>query len=213
MLLLVGYDLDTNPEETQGERQLRIQILEKTLKKCGVTRNVRYGPRFVDTKESAVAVCTLLRDALGPRKGDHLLVLPVCRDGYWAERELSIEKKWLTAKKRLGAPKRPLLALAYTLHQTERKNRRAFTRDLEALPIFRVDGYCHPLHALSFLATDRTPWAVRDEVAKSLPDDNAPAQQDELLVIPVDTPGAHYNLKPADTKWFRERGIHLTNVK
>jgi hypothetical protein len=214
MLKLVGYDLEKDPLHPLNYAETLGAALEACGTHPGDAINVQYGPRFVDTELSPHTVVETILQHLGPHRDDKILVLPVHQGGNWAARGVDPEKvAWLAHGDRLRQPASPsLLALAYSLHKAKAQDYDHLVDDLKALAIFRRDGYCHPLHALSFLATDRAPWALRDELTKSLEDRAGRKRIDELLIIPVESTGAAHGLAAEDLRWFRNQGVHLEDI-
>lgn len=215
MLMLVGYDL-TEPAN-------RDNILGEALRDGSEAEyNIRNMPWLVDTEATPRQVLAHIVKQLRlapdhPKATDRILVLPVCAGGCWAQRSLRANQPKATTfiEDRLGADDRgAVLAVGYTLH--DRGNYKAFQKAIEGLAIYRKDGYCHPVEALSFVATDRTPLAVCEELTKSLPDKGAKSgkKRDDLLVmrIPTGRAGAEYQLRSGDAEWFRRRRIMLSTA-
>jgi hypothetical protein len=209
--MLVGYDL-TSPAD-------RNKILGDALSGSGAERNLRNLIWLVETDEPPSRVLKRieahLKLAVGrPKSTDRILILPVCAGGGWAQRGLRKHQPPEAIRlleKGLGREDRGgVLALAYALHREG--DYRAFKKAIEALAIYRKDGYCHPLESVSFLATDRTPGAVSEELAKSLPNKGGKAKQpDELLVVRVRAgQAAGHGLGPDVVEWFKKRRIKLS---
>lgn len=214
MLMLIGYDLT---------RPANYAALGKALAACCGDPNhlnIHRGHRFVDSDESPAQVRDRIEATLRgrPDGDDRVLVLPA--GGSWAQRGLDVGQAgkptaadWLERHVQASADEVGVLALAYVLHDTEGSDRKVFKEAIESLSIFRAHGYRHPVNSLSLLATDRAPWAVCSELAKSLPNRGGTARPDELLVIPVHPGGAYLGLPAKDVAWFRERGIKLAGPK
>lgn len=205
MLMLIGYDL-TPPANYAA--------LSAALKTCGHVLNIHSGHRLVDSVQSPAEVGDCLVAQLGLGAGDRILVLPV--GGSWTHHGLDVPAngqtaaEWLAEHVRGSADEAGVLALAYILHDTEGSDRKEFKKAIEGLSIYTAHGYLHPVHSLSLLATDRAPWAVCSELAKSLPNRGGNNKPDELLVIPVRRgEAAHLGLSEEDAAWFKERGIKL----
>ena len=214
MLMLVGYDLEKDPDNPLNYAETLGAALQECGGHPGDAINVAYGPRFVKTDKEPQEVVNAILQRLGAQRNDKLLVLEISPEGNWATRAVEpTTVAWLANEDRLRAPcTGPLLALAYTLHHAPREEYEVLLKKLAALPILHGEGHLHPLHALSFLETDRAPWAIRDEVAKLLKDHAGVSHQDELLVVPVTDNGAQHGLGTEEIQWFRQRGIHLTEV-
>jgi hypothetical protein len=210
MLMMIGYDL--------AEPADRNRILGDALSAIGVDHNLRNMVWLVDTGEPPGRVLARITTHLGlakghPKAADRLVVLPICTGGCWAQRGLRKHQPAEAIRlieNGLGREDRgAVLAVAYTLHRGA--DYRAFRRAIEELAIYRQDGYCHPLEGVSFLATDRTPAAVSEELAKSLPNRAGKDRPDELFVVRVRAgeTGAEYGLDAEVVEWFGKRRIKL----
>lgn len=172
----------------------------------GENHNFAYAPWMVDTRKSPTAMLSELTDKLG-RKSDKLMVLNLgSAAGCAMANPKTSDRSWLGrhGAKFNGGNSSGVVGVAYTLHGAYRDDYGRLQRLIKR----SFPDYFKPVHALYFVATEKSPRAVRDIVKKFLPNrERRRGRPDELLVLEIPTRTSGKTQRSGGGKWFRDHGI------